>query len=152
MRKKVLSVILSCMILGLSACGTGSSESAAVEVEAVPIVEREAEAGAQASDAPEEAAAALTEEQALEAVRNYCFEIQPDLKEMVEADEETVYWDVITNEEGQIVVLYRSYTGAQIRYYIDPVTGETYTTELVPSIIDEEQRTEESLNIRDYLE
>ena len=30
------------------------------------------------------------------------------------------------------------------------ISGETYVTELVPGIIDEEQRTEESFNIRDY--
>ena len=150
MKKKVLSVFLSCMILGLTACGNSGSQEGAVQVEATPIV-AETETAAQASEGTEEAAV-LTEEQALEAVRNYCFEIQPDLKEMVEADEETIYWDVITNEEGQIVVLYRSYTGAQIRYYIDPATGEAYTTELVPGIIDEEQRTEDTLNIRDYLE
>ncbi len=35
---------------------------------------------------------------------------------------------------------------------IAPATGEAYTTELVPGIIDEEQRTEDALNIRDYLE
>ena len=70
---------------------------------------------------------------------------------MADSDEYTVYWEVTTNDANEIVVLYRSYTGAQNRYYIEPVSGETYVTELVPGIIDEEQRTEESLNIRDYL-
>ncbi len=155
MKKKLLAMLLSGMILGLTACGNSGNGAGAVEVEETPIaetVQTETESGEQAAAESEEADAELTEEQALEAVRNYCFQIQPDLKEMVEADEETIYWDVITNEEGQIVVLYRSYTGAQIRYYIDPATGEAYTTELVPGIIDEEQRTEDTLNIRDYLE
>ena len=56
-----------------------------------------------------------------------------------------------TNEDGEIVVLYRSYTAAQTRYYIDSVTGDTYVTELVPGIIDDEQRTGETFNVRDYL-
>ncbi len=51
----------------------------------------------------------------------------------------------------EIVVLYRSYTGAEIRYYIDPGSGETYVTELVPGIIEEAQSTEESFNVKDYL-
>ncbi len=66
---------------------------------------------------------------------------------MEQSDKYTISWDVSTNEEKEIVVLYRSYTGAQIRYYIDPVSGKTYVTELVPGIIDEEQRTDESFNI-----
>jgi hypothetical protein len=67
------------------------------------------------------------------------------------SDEQTLYWEASTNDTGERVVLYRSYTGAQIRYYIDPVSGDTYVTELVPGIIDDEQRTEESFNVRDYL-
>ncbi len=112
------------------------------------------------SDEPEDTPAAqnesstdaVTEIQALDAIKHYCFINNPDLKNMSESDEYTIYWDVNTNESGQIVVMYRSYTGAQIRYYIDPVTGETYSTELVPGIIDEEQRTDESFNVREYLE
>lgn len=100
----------------------------------------------------ENGADALTEDQALEAVRNYCFINNPDLESIVDSGEYDVYWDVSTNDDGEIVVLYRSYTAAQIRYYIDPATGETYLTELVPGIIDEEQRTDESFNVKDYME
>lgn len=37
---------------------------------------------------------------------------------------------------------------AQIRYYINPTTGETYVTEYAEGITPEE----ESLNVRDYLQ
>lgn len=94
---------------------------------------------------------ALTEQQALDAIRNYCFAQNPDLKSMADSGEYGIYWDVSANDADEIVVLYRSYTNAQIRYYIDSVSGDTYVTELVPGIIDEEQRTEESFNVRDYL-
>ena len=70
---------------------------------------------------------------------------------MAESDEYTIYWDVSTNDAGEIVVLYRSYTAAQIRYYVDPASGETYVTEQVPGIIDEEQRTDETLNVYDLM-
>ena len=93
----------------------------------------------------------LTEKQALDGIKNYCFTRNPDLKSEVDSGEYNIYWDVNTNDANEIVVLYRSYTAAQIRYYINPVSGETYVTELVPGIIDEEQRTEESFNVRDYL-
>ena len=94
---------------------------------------------------------ALTEDQALNAIKNYCFIKNPDLKNMADSNEYTIYWDVSTNASNEIVVMYRSYTGAQIRYYIDPVSGEAYVTEFVQGITDGEQRTEESLNVRDYL-
>ena len=96
-------------------------------------------------------AAAITKEQALDAVRNYCFIQDPGLKNMTGSDEYTIYWDVISESADEIVVLYRSYTGAQMRYYISPVSGGTYVTELVPGIIDEERPTDESFNIKDYL-
>jgi hypothetical protein len=57
---------------------------------------------------------------------------------------------VTTNEKDEIVVLFRSYTGSETRYYVDPVSGETYVTERVPGIIEDEQRTDESFNVRDY--
>ena len=67
------------------------------------------------------------------------------------SEDYTISWEVSENEAGEIVVLYRSYTAAQIRYYINPITGETYVTEYVEGITPEEERTEESLNVRDYL-
>ena len=93
----------------------------------------------------------LTDEQALTAVRNCCFIQNPGLAEIVKDGEYPDYWEVLSSDGGEIVVLYRSYTGAQNRYYIDPVSGETAVTELVPGILDEEQRTDESLNAWDYL-
>lgn len=93
----------------------------------------------------------LSDEQALAAVQNYCYARDPDLKNAVNAGEYPVYWDVSSSGEQQAVVLFRSYTGAQIRYYIDRVTGDAYVTEFVSGITDGEQRTEESFNARDYL-
>ena len=94
---------------------------------------------------------ALTENQALDAIKNYCFNNNPNLKSMVDSGEYNIYWSVTTNDTNEIVVLYNSYTAAQMRYYIDPISGETYVTEWVKGILDEEQRTEESFNVRDYL-
>ncbi len=93
----------------------------------------------------------LTEEQAYDAVINYNKTIGSGYDEEVNSEGYLEYWDVSTNENGEIVVLYRSYTGAQIRYYVNSITGDTYVTELVPGIIDEEQKTDETFNARDYL-
>ncbi len=174
MKKKTILFALCFMCVGLISCGTvsegsgsqqttSSSASEAAQTTAAPTEQTEAAPTEQTEAAPtdkadetsapqsENQAEALTKEQALNAIKNYCFNKNPDLKNMVDSPEYNIYWDVSTNEAGEIVVLYRSYTGAQIRYYIEPVSGEAYVTELVPGIIDEEKRTEERLNARDYL-
>ena len=94
----------------------------------------------------------ITEKQALEAIKNHYLTTSPDLAEKMASEDYTIFFDVTTNEDNLIVVLYRSYTGAENRYYVDPVSGDTFVTERVPGIIDEEQRTEETLNIRDYFD
>ena len=97
-----------------------------------------------------ETAEPLSDEQALSAVRNYCCAMNPDLESIVEDAEYPVYWDIHSSDEHEIVILFRSYTGAQNRYHIDRITGDTYVTEFVPGITLEEQRTDERFNVRDY--
>lgn len=93
----------------------------------------------------------ITADRAVSAIMRYCMLGNPDLAGIVGSGEYPAYWDVSSVGENEIVVLFRSYTGAENRYYIDPVSGQTYVTERVPGIIDEERRTEESLNAWDYL-
>ena len=92
----------------------------------------------------------LTDEQAVSAVRRYCMNNDPELDGIVSAGEYPVYWTVESVDENETVVLFRSYTGAQIRYHIDPVSGDAFVTEFVPGITPEEERTEEILNVWDY--
>ena len=160
MKKKLILVAMCCMVFGLAACGSKGEKEGDSVLEPIPVEEtvqpeEAAETPAQEQAAVQEQAEAssdvLTQEQALEAIKNYCYANNPDLESMAESDDYTIYWDVTTGEGDEIVVLYRSYTGAETRYYIDPASGETYVTELVPGIIDEEQRTEESFNVRDFM-
>ena len=94
----------------------------------------------------------ITDEQALAAVKNYCYEMMPDLKDMEESGEYTIYFEVVSSDDKEIVVLFRSYTAAEIRYYIDAATGDTHVTEFVPGITDKEEETDEKFNIKDYYE
>ena len=179
-RTKTL-MISCCMALCLAGCATKSPEETGLHIESIPADESapvdesasadesaqsdesvSADESAQSdesvsadesaqSDESVQSDDAISQEQALEAIKNYCVITNPDLAEMVDSDEYTIYWDVTTNEAGEIVVLYRSYTAAEIRYYINPASGETYVTERVPGIIDEEQRTDESFNVKDYM-
>ena len=125
--KRIIAVaVLMIFIIGLAGCGTNQEKRTKADT--------------------------LTEGQALSAIKNYCYINNPDLKAMEESEEYTIYWDVSTNEEKEIVVLFRSYTGAEIRYYINPSSGDTYVTEFVSGIIDEEKKTDESFDARQYLD
>ena len=92
----------------------------------------------------------LSDELALSAIRYYCYDRNPELEGIVNAGEYPVYWEIESSDAQQVVVLYRSYTGAQVRYYIDRATGNAHVTEFVPGITPEETPSEESLNVWDY--
>ena len=93
----------------------------------------------------------ITDDVALSAIQNLCLEENPGLVEIIAEGEYPVYWVVESGDDKQVVVLFRSYTGSQTRYYIDRVSGATYVTDLVPGIIDEETVTGEPFNVRDYI-
>ena len=143
MKRKLVLVMACCMVLGLAGCSSESGSENTLQVEAIPAAETTDNA---------EKEGPITEDQACEAVKKYCIDNFPDLADMVDSDEYTLYWEASTTDDGEICVLYRAYTGALIRYYVNPETGDTYVTEQVPGIIDEEQKTDETLNIKDYIE
>ena len=93
----------------------------------------------------------VEDELALSIIRNYCLTQNPDLQGIVDAGEYPVSWEIESSDGQQVVILFRSYTGALVRYYIDRATGDTYVTEFVPGITAEEQRTEESFNLWDQV-
>ena len=92
----------------------------------------------------------ISDETALAAVKRYGFASNPDLAEITNAGQYPVYWEVVSGDDTESVVQFRSYTGAKTNYHIDPVSGETYVTEFVPGVTAEEQRTDESFNVWNY--
>ena len=151
MKRKIALIIACCMALGLVGCSSESSAEnstgSGLQVEAIPTETPQEPQAAETADATD----LITEQQAAEAIRNYCISENPELAEMVESEDNMAYWNASTTDSGEICVLYRSYTGALIRYYVNPETGDTYVTEQVPGIIDEEQKTDETLNLRDLM-
>ena len=92
----------------------------------------------------------ISNEEALTAIRKYCFAQNPALEEVIEAGRYPIYWFVSESDEREVVVTFRAYTGALVGYHIDRATGQTYVTETVPRVSAEE-RTDEVLNVKDYL-
>ena len=154
MKKRVIIVPTAlCLAILISACG---GKKAPVTPSAVEPIGNAAgsqqEVNVQPGGQDEETdnkTDTLSEKQAYEAARNYYRISNPGYEDGNGSGE---YWDVSTNEAGEIVVLYRSYTGSINRYYVNADSGETYVTEQVPGIIDDEQLTGETFNIRDYME
>ncbi|MDO5445962.1 MAG: hypothetical protein Q4F31_10130 [Eubacteriales bacterium] len=156
MNKKAFraAVLLLMMMTLLCGCGGKKDDAKTAEAKIAGSVSNDALINTTEPDLPEAAggtAEKLSEEQALSAIRSYCYTMNPDLENIVKNEEYPVYWNISSSDENEIVVLFRSYTGAQNRYYIDRNTGDTYVTEFVPGITDEEQWSEESFNVRDYI-
>lgn len=172
MKKRVL--LLACLMAVMAlACGKqddqgdiigGADESTTIVLDAsdtedtkeqeAEIEDREEAVEESDVETSEEATAddVITDDQALSAIRKYCIEQNPDLEEMAESDDYTLYWNVESYDAEQIVVAYRSYTAAIVRYYIDVQTGDTYVTEFVSGITDGEEKTGETFNVKDYIE
>lgn len=94
----------------------------------------------------------ITDDTALSAVQNLCLEENNGIVDVLAKGETPLYWVVESSDDKQVVVLYRSYTGSETRFYIDRVSGETYETDLVPGIIDEETENGVTFNVRDYID
>ena len=85
-------------------------------------------------------------------VGGICYFFYPlNLEAIVNAGDYPAYWEIESGDAQEVVVLFRSYTGALVRYYIDRTTGDTRVTEFVPGITPEEMPSEESLNAWDYV-
>lgn len=151
-RKDIFVPLIVSVAMLLAACGkSDKAETSLFEPMENTTQQEEAEPQSGQNQTVEDQSQVITEDQAYNAVINYCKATNPDFSEVMNSEGYTEYWDVSTNENGEIVVLYRSYTAAQIRYYVNKASGETYITEFVPGITDEEQRTDETFNVRDYL-
>lgn len=92
----------------------------------------------------------VTDSLALSAIQYYCYDRNPELEGIVSAGEYPVSWEIESSDAQQVVVLFRSYTGALVRYYIDRATGDTRVTDFMPGITPEEVPSEEQLNVWDY--
>ena len=172
MKRTVLAILVVTVVFGTIGCGSdkkASEEKAPSGIAAQEDIERPdttvaqeitEQPGASATQgfddktdtAAKESVQVLTPEQARDAIKNYCYSNNPDLKSLEESGEYPIYWGVVSSEEDEIVILYRSYTGSFTRYYINPSTGDTFSMDYVPGITDTEIPTDEFFNVKDYID
>ncbi len=93
----------------------------------------------------------ITEQEALEAIKNYCFEKEPGLERAMADENSKAYFTVSTDENKLINVTYRGYTAVLVNYQIDPVSGDVYATDSIPGIREEAMSTGEEFNIKTYM-
>lgn len=154
-KKNYYALICALMVSALTGCGNDVNTAASVSSEKVVLEQKEEKDSSSVTEevVSEELAVELdtmTDDQAIQAIRNYCVIENPDLERIIEEEQYPVYWEIASSDENEIVVLFRSYTGVQKRFYIERSTGDTYATEFVPGITDEEERTDEHFNAKDY--
>ena len=90
----------------------------------------------------------ITEEMAYEGVNNYCHK---EYDWSVAKDNPDIMFVQIGEEtDSAYQVVFRSYTGAFVHFYVDKTSGTTKIVEKVPSLnVEEEAGT---INLFDYLE
>ena len=90
----------------------------------------------------------ITEEMAYEGVNNYCHK---EYDWSVAKDNPDIMFVQIGEEtDSAYQVVFRSYTGAFVHFYVDKTSGTTKMVEKVPSLnVEEEAGT---INLFDYLE
>lgn len=152
-RNKILAYVLALsMTMTICSCGKKSDETAVENGAETNITTEETMAEVMTETTTTEATTTelISDEQAIIAIRNYCCIMNPDLESIV-AEDYPVYWEIASSDESVVVILFRSYTGALVRYYIDRATGNTNVTEFVPGIMEQEEPTDESFNVTDYM-
>lgn len=89
----------------------------------------------------------ITAEMAYEGVNNYCHKAYD--WSVAEDNPDMMYIQMGEETETEYQVVFRSYTGAFVYFYVDKTTGTTKMVEKVPSLgIEEESGT---MNLFDYI-
>ena len=90
----------------------------------------------------------ITQEMAFEGVSNYCHR-EYDWS-VAEGNPSLMYVQMEEGTDSEYHVLFRSYTGALVHFYVDKTSGATRLVETVPALdIEAEAGT---INLLDYLE
>jgi len=89
----------------------------------------------------------MTKDLAFEGVNNYCHQ-EYDWS-VAEGNPDIMYLEFGEETDSTYQVVFRSYTGAFVYFYVDKTTGTTRMVEKVPSLnVEEETGT---INLYDYL-
>lgn len=134
--KKLLYAVATVLVMGavLQGCSAGNG-----------AVDGVSSSGTQEVSASE---GKLTEEAAYEGVSNYCHAMYD--WSIAQDNPEIMYLEMGESSDTEYQVIFHSYTGALVYFYVDPATGTTNLKERVPELGIEDEAG--SINLYDYLE
>ena len=90
----------------------------------------------------------ISEEMAYDGVYNYCRSVYD--WSIAEDNPDIMYLEMGEETESEYQVIFRSYTGSFVYFYVDKASGNTRLVEYVPSLDIEEEAG--NINLYDYLE
>ena len=95
----------------------------------------------------EDSLSTITQEMAYEGVNNYCHKVYD--WSVAKDNPDIMYVQMGEETDSAYEVVFRSYTGAFVHFYVDKASGATKIVEKVPSLnVEEEAGT---INLFDYL-
>ena len=144
MKKLAFVFILVLMMSALlSACGTKNEtagDSSTADTTYTPVTTDIADTTAVQNE--------ISEEMAYDGVYNYCHSTYD--WSVAEDNPDIMYLKMGEETESEYQVIFRSYTGTFVYFYVDKSNGTTRLTEYVPTLdIEEDAGT---INLYDYLE
>ncbi len=154
MKKVVYLAMLMCLV-AVSLCGCGKTEK--VEEPTTPEITNETSTEESQNEEPmtEEkvaivnfSATGITAEMALQGIDKYCHSTYD--WSIAEENPEMMYVQMGEETETEYKVVFRSYTGAFVNFYVDKTTGTTRIVEKAPNM--EEETETGTINLFDYLE
>ena len=160
MKKQIVTLSLM-LAITLTACGNANDNTAAIpEGMALDIEElttgietvADEDSVIDVNNSDEEENGNLTREQALAAVKNYCYSVQPNIEKLDKSDKYDVYFEVESYSDDEIVVLFTANTGEEVRFYVDPVSGDANITAFIPGVSTQEEPSDEIIHLKNYLD
>ena len=92
----------------------------------------------------------LTDEEAMTGFTNYLYFKIKNLQKILDEDKVPCTWGIASSNKNEIMIMFKSNTGALLRYHINRNTGKAYVTQY--SVISNSfYRTKETVNIRSYI-
>ena len=132
-------VFISFVLAALMLCSCKNSK---------PEAAQNADAQSEVTGSADSPETKITAEMAFEGVNNYCHE-KFDWR-ITEENPDIMYVTMGEETDSAYQVVFRSYTGAFVHFFVNKTNGTTRIVEKVPSLNVEEEAG--SINIFDYLE
>lgn len=133
----------------------GSSESAAETTVASAVnstdTPKYSELVPETTPSETEPSKPLTDEEALEGFENYLYFKIKNLQKILDEDKVPCTWGIATSSKNEIMIMFKSNTGALLRYHINRKSGKTYVTQYSVES-NSYYRTRETLNVREYID